>query len=356
MHNQSTTTLGFRPMDNEIVRSEGEARAMVASVADAYARESVFADFLSRKADNTVRAQLADLNAFAEFLLTVTWPNPPDGETLQRVVDAWRGVSHGIVTAFRNQQMQQGYAVTTVNRRLSTVRKYAKLAFAAGVIDETTHALISTVQGYSGKDAKRVDERREAEGGATRVGSKKAEHVSIDDAQAKALKTQPDTPQGRRDALMMCLLLDHGLRVGELAGVRVADVDLKAGELVFYRPKVDKTQRHKLSADTLRAVRAWVDAGDCPAFDDAPILRASRKGGELTDAGMTERSISARVRTLGAAVGVEGMSAHDCRHYWATRWAGKVDVFRLQEAGGWASLAMPRRYTEWAAIANEGMA
>ncbi len=34
----------------------------------------------------------------------------------------------------------------------------------------------------------------------------------------------------------------------------------------------------------------------------------------------------------------------------------KVDVLRLQEAGGWSSLAMPRRYVEEAQIANDGMA
>jgi integrase len=39
--------------------------------------------------------------------------------------------------------------------------------------------------------------------------------------------------------LLMCLLLDHGLRVGEVVRLQVADVDLKAGELRFYRPKVE---------------------------------------------------------------------------------------------------------------------
>lgn len=82
----------------------------------------------------------------------------------------------------------------------------------------------------------------------------------------------------------------------------------------------------------------------------------SGKGGSLTDTGMTEWSISQRVRTLGERIGLDGLSAHDCRHYWATYWADKVDVLRLQEAGGWSSLAMPRRYVEESEIANEGMA
>ena len=38
----------------------------------------------------------------------------------------------------------------------------------------------------------------------------------------------------------MCLLLDHGLRVGEAVILDVKDFDLKVGVLTFYRPKVDK--------------------------------------------------------------------------------------------------------------------
>ncbi|MEP0764062.1 MAG: tyrosine-type recombinase/integrase, partial [Chloroflexota bacterium] len=167
-------------------------------------------------------------------------------------------------------------------------------------------------------------------------------------------KAQPDTPQGRRDALLMCLLLDHGLRVGEVARLQMSDFDLKAGEMRFLRPKVDKVQTHKLSADTLRALHAWVESGDAPR--NGSLLRGSRKGGALTNARMSERSITDRVRVLGEEVGLEGLSAHDCRHYWATYWARRVDVLRLQEAGGWSSLAMPRRYVEDSEIANEGMA
>lgn len=225
------------------------------------------------------------------------------------------------------------------------------MAARAGAIDAQELALLRTVAGYGQQEAKRVNERR----ATTRVGHKKAEHVSLTDEQAQALKSQPDTPQGRRDAVLMCLLLDHGLRVGEVAALAVVNIDLKQGMLTsFYRPKVDKTQNHKLTADTLRTLRAWFDNGHVPPL--GPLLRGSRKGGHLTVAGMSTTSISERVRSLGEALGIAGLSAHDCRHYWSTRWAGKVDVFRLQEAGGWNSLAMPRRYVERAKVANEGMA
>jgi integrase len=334
-------------IDGEIVQP-GSPNAMVAAgqVANEYAAQDAFADYLSRKAENTIRSHAASLARFGEYLAAV---GVTAGD-LQYVPETWQGVTHGLVKGFRNWMVMEGDAVASINTRLSAVKTYARLAMEAGAITPEDGILIAGVRGYSQKEAKRLNERREI----TRRGDKKAQHVTITPAQAKRLKNRPDTPQGRRDALMMCLLLDHGLRVGEVARLEVTDFDLRSGELRFYRPKVDKTQTHKMAVDTFRAVTAWFQSGDAPAV--GPVLRGSHKGGALLDAGMTERAITKRVRVLGDAVGIAGLSAHDCRHYWATFWAGKVDVIRLQEAGGWSSLAMPRRYIEDSEIANEGMA
>jgi integrase len=71
---------------------------------------------------------------------------------------------------------------------------------------------------------------------------------------------------------------------------------------------------------------------------------------------MSERAITGRVAELGARIGVQGLSAHDLRHYWATRAARNgTPLDRLQDAGGWNSPAMPMRYIEAAKIANEGV-
>jgi integrase len=333
-------------LERGLAVSSDRALASAGQVANEYAARSAFADYLSRKSDNTIRSQAASLTRFADYLAKV---GITAGD-LQHDPDAWRGVTWGLVEGFRNWMVQQGDAVASVNARLSAVKMYAKLATKTGAVTAEEYALIRTVAGYSSKEANRLNERREV----TRRGRKKAQHVSIDKKQARKLKKQPDTSQGRRDTLIMCLLLDHGLRVGEVARLQVSDFDLKAGEMHFYRPKVDKTQTHKLTADTARALQAWFDSGDAPAV--GPLLRSSRKNGELTKAGMSVQAITARVRYLGKTIGIEGLSAHDCRHYWATFWADKVDVIRLQEAGGWSSLAMPRRYIEEADIANEGMA
>ena len=80
----------------------------------------------------------------------------------------------------------------------------------------------------------------------------------------------------------------------------------------------------------------------------------SRKGGKLEGV-MSERAITDRVRELGERIDIKGLSAHDCRHDWATDAIKQTDIKALQQADGWSSPAMPLRYAEDAAIANEGV-
>jgi integrase len=93
-----------------------------------------------------------------------------------------------------------------------------------------------------------------------------------------------------------------------------------------------------------------------PDDDDDFLLRASHRSGSLLKAGMSTQAISARVQKFGDAIGLDNLSAHDCRHCWATRAArGGSSPFALQEGGGWNSLAMPRRYVDEQNIANDGI-
>jgi integrase len=148
----------------------------------------------------------------------------------------------------------------------------------------------------------------------------------------------------------MCLLLGHGLRCGEVAGLTVESVNLSTGLLTFYRQKVDKMQTHQLTRDTLLAAMRYFEV----AKPKDKLLMGSRKGGKLEGV-MSERAITDRVRELGERIGVKGLSAHDCRHDWAKSAVKASDIKSLQQAGGWSSPAMPLRYADDAAIANEGI-
>jgi len=171
-----------------------------------------------------------------------------------------------------------------------------------------------------------------------------------------ALKDQPDSPQGRRDRFLVCLLLDHGLRVGEVAGLRTVDLDRTAGTLAVYRPKVDKHQVHRLSVDTLQAAERYISLDITPMRNISPTLLAgSTKNGSLKGT-LSIRAIFNRIRLLGRQIGLAGLSPHDCRHTWATLASrAHTPLERLMDAGGWSSYAMPLRYIQSNEIANEGV-
>ena len=332
---------------NQVMHQAGTA-------ANQTAARRTFQDHTDRKADNTIRRKIADLALFESFLNSAGVP----AAGLYDNPQTWAGVTWGLVEAFKVWQLQQGYAIGSINGRLSTVRTYAKLAAKAGAITAEQSMLISSVQGYANKEARHVDEKRRADGLITRIGAKKAEAVTIPADIADALKQQPNTPQGRRDALLMCLLLDHGLRVGEVAILTRQNFDLKAGTFTFKRPKVSIEQTHELTKDARRAAIAYINQ-DAPA--EGILWRRSCKGtsklaGKLS-AKSAERALTKRVELLGRKAGIEGLSAHDCRHFWATFEARNgTPVDRLKDAGGWSSPAMPLRYIEAAHIANEGTA
>ena len=326
--------------------------AEAGQVANGYHARAVFADYQARKSSNSLRAQYADLATFTEYLCAAG-VDCPTADELQNTPESWQGVTHGLVAGFREWLRKRAFTLPSVNRKLSTVKVYAGLAATAGAISGNDLALIKTVKGYAAKEFKRIDDKRQAEGLDTRHGAKKAKGAVLDAGQAKALKQQPDTPQGRRDAVIMALLIDHGLRVGELAALQVTDVNLTAGELRFYRPKVSKVQTHRLTKDCKAALLSFL-AHDANAL--GPLLRASQTGGELTSAGMTERGITLRVGELGRRIGVENLSSHDCRHYWATRAIRKgADPFQVLQAGGWTSMQTVQKYVEETMIANEGI-
>src|SRR5207247_8234350 len=118
--------------------------------------------------------------------------------------------------------------------------------------------------------------------------------------QATMLKAQPGHSQGRRDALLMCLLLEHGLRCGEVAALTPDAINLVDGTLTFYRQKVDKTQVLNITADTLLAATRYFEV---MPDKSAHLLAGSRKNGSLEGV-MSERAITDRVRVLGDAIGL----------------------------------------------------
>lgn len=312
---------------------------------DERAQSNAFADYRARLSPRTKLRQQGDLVCFCCFLCTQGLSLDPI--ELASAPAAWMDLSYGIVRAFVAWMLDSGYAMATVNARLCTVKTYLRLS---GTLPGASVPLVEAVHGYGYRHGANVDATRPV----TRRGYKKEQAVGLSARAIWALKfTHPDTPQGRRDALLFCLLLDHGLRCGEVAGLQTKNIEQDSGVLTFYREKVKLTQKHRLTADTRLALARYLDV----CVPGQSLLLGSRRGDDHLLGRMSQRSITRRVQVIAERVlGIPNCSAHDCRHAWVERaLAGGTGIRALQEAGGWSSPAMPLAYARAATIANEGV-
>src|SRR6266704_1104334 len=306
-----------------IINQDRRGLDMIGAAANHAAAQSVLADYQARKAQETLRRQAADIRLFETYLAQAGLLVSDMASDLA----SWSGVTWGLVEGFIRWQLKEGYATGSINVHLATIK------------------------GYRASEGRNVDDsRKQVKLETRRPDAKKAEPVSISLEQARRLKSeQPATKKGRRDALLMCLLLDLGLRCGEISDLNVSSIDLQAGTLTFYRHKVHKWQTLNLERDALLAARAYL--ADCNQGQDKPLFYVPCSGKRIC-----ERTINARIGVLGKKIGLDNLSPHDCRHYWATNAVRTgTDTKSLQDAGGWSSPAMPLMYAESSKIANSGV-
>ena len=125
--------------------------------------------------------------------------------------------------------------------------------------------------------------------------------------QACKLKRQHDTPQGLRDQLLMCLLLNEKLSVKVISELRASSVDLAKRVLVL--PSGE--EELPLTDETWRTLQAYVEK-TTPTGD---LLQGSVSNGDL-NGGMKYTSIYARVEHLGHVLGLPGkLTIEACHAY-----------------------------------------
>ena len=165
-----------------------------------------FERYQRRKADNTVRRHQADLALFVAYLAEVGAPV----SDLASDAKAWRAITAEQVEAYVDWQLEQGYAINSINVRLSTVKRYAGLAYRIGGISSEELLRIREIKEFRRVEGRRIDAKRPV----TRVGEKKAAPTFLTEEQLLALFEVPDlqTSQGWRDLFLLRLLYDLGLR------------------------------------------------------------------------------------------------------------------------------------------------
>jgi integrase/recombinase XerD len=120
------------------------------------------------------------------------------------------------------------------------------------------------------------------------------------------------TRMGRRDFAVIVLLSRLGLRAGEVAALRLGDIDWRAGELLV-RGKGSRQERLPLPADVGEALVGWLERGR-PRRDSVFVFTRLR----APYAGLSAGAISQIVRRASVRAGLPPVGAHRLRHTAAT--------------------------------------
>jgi site-specific recombinase XerD len=137
----------------------------------------------------------------------------------------------------------------------------------------------------------------------------------LDPAQVRALLASCDreTAGGRRDLAMITLMARMGLRAGEVAGLRLDDIDWRRGEITI-DGKGNRRDQLPLPADAGEAVADWLRHGRPPtALDRSAFIRIKAPHRGLTAGGVTMAVFAAGQRS-----GLGTIYAHRLRHSAAT--------------------------------------
>ena len=118
-----------------------------------------------------------------------------------------------------------------------------------------------------------------------------------------------DAVTGRRDAAILLLLVRLGLRAGEVAALRLDDIDWRAGEIIVHG-KGRRVERLPLPDDVGAAIAGYLRGGrPATAVGRSVFIRVKAPHVALAAAG-----VSQVVATAGARAGLVGVHAHQLRH------------------------------------------
>ena len=287
-----------------------------------------------RASPHTRRAYLADLGAYAAFLAEQGAALVPSSPALVRAYAARVAASAGPATVARKLSairtlyrflVREGLAEANPARAVASPRRPKRLP--AALPEEEVAALVEAPGRVSGSPPPR---------GAGLGRRTLAEPLAL------------------RDRAFLELLYASGLRVSELTGLDVGDVDLDQ-RLVRVLGKRRKERIVPFGASAAEALRRWVAEGR-PALAAAPGARRdalflNHRGGRLS-----ARSVARRISRWVLAAGLpRHVHPHVLRHSFATHLLGNgADLRGIQELLGHASLSTTQRYThlDWKRLAE----
>ena len=263
---------------------------------------------------HTKRNYLIDLNQFREFL--EAQDIFPGGRLDQ--------IDHMVIRSFLSSLYRKKTKRSTVSRKVAALRSFFNFLVRRGRIKQSPAEMVQSP---------RTDKYLPVS-------------LSVDEVFSLLKVAFEDDPAGRRDRAILELIYSSGVRVGELTGLNLGDIDLDQGVMKVRgkgkkerivpvgRPAISALSEYLLRRKEL--IRARTEN-----YLEAPIF-VNRRGTRLT-----ERSVARIVEKYIRMSGVnKRVGPHTLRHSFATHLldAG-ADLRVIQELLGHESLSTTQKYT-----------
>ncbi|MCP4542607.1 MAG: tyrosine-type recombinase/integrase [Chloroflexi bacterium] len=235
-------------------------------------------------------------------------------------------LSKALVQRYKVVLEESGLSPSTVNLRLSAIRKLAVEAADNGMVDQALANGIKAVKGVKTT--------------GVRVGN----WLTKDQAQALLNAPNVETLKGLRDRAILAVMIGCGLRRDETAKLSFDHVAQRDGRWVIV-DLVGKGQRVRtvpMPSWAKAALDEWTEAA---TLTDGRIFRRVRKGGYIAGDSMTPQAIADVVKFYGNLHGFDNLAAHDLRRTFAKlAHKGGAGLDQIQLSLGHASIKTTERY------------
>lgn len=231
-----------------------------------------------------------------------------------------------IVQRYAAELREAGMASSSVNQRLSAIRKLAAEAADNGALDPQVASGIRAVKG------------------ARREGRRTGNWLTREEAQAWLSAPDKRTMKGRRDRALLAVLIGCGLRRSEAAGLSFEHVQQRDGRwvLVDLIGKRDKIRSVPMPNWAKAAIDEW---GVASSVSDGLVFRAVNKGDRVMGDGITPQAIYNIIVGYAEVLKKKGVAPHDLRRTFAKlAHKGGAAIDQIQLSLGHESIQTTEEY------------